>query len=141
MTQPSEEKPICVGIGLVARDGRYLIRQRPPGSAMPGYWEFPGGKCEPAESPERAAQRECYEETGLDVVVQRLRRRTVHRYPHAYVELSYFDCTPVDSQAEPEPGTGFRWVAATQLPDLRFPEANEPILEELAAEAGPEPRP
>jgi mutator protein MutT len=140
MSEPETEKPICVGIGLVSRDGRYLIRQRPPGSAMAGYWEFPGGKCEPAESPEEATRRECLEETGLAVVVQRLRRRTIHRYPHAFVELSYFDCAPADPQAEPEPGSGFRWVAAAQLPGLRFPEANEPILDELAAEAGARPR-
>ena len=55
-----------VGIGLIARDGRYLIRRRPPlpGSPMPGVWEFPGGKCEPGESPEQAAARETLEETG-----------------------------------------------------------------------------
>ena len=48
-----------VGIGLIGRAGRYLIRQRPalPSSPMPGFWEFPGGKCNPGESPEQAAVR------------------------------------------------------------------------------------
>ncbi len=73
-SQPEAEAdgpPIAVGIGLIARSGRYLVRQRPDGTAMAGYWEFPGGKCEPGEPPEAAVVRECREETGLDVRVRR----------------------------------------------------------------------
>lgn len=140
MTEPERHAPIPVGIGLVARDGRYLIRLRPPGGPMPGVWEFPGGKCERGETPGEAAARECREEIGLDVVLGRLRRRLDYRYPHGWVELSYFDCTLADPRAEPDPRTGFRWVAAEELPSLTFPQANEPILEELARDARGTPR-
>jgi mutator protein MutT len=124
-----------VGIGLIGRAGRFLIRQRPPGTAMAGSWEFPGGKCEPGETPEAAARRECLEETGLDVVIARLRRVITHRYAHAWVEMSYFDCATADPNAEPGPDSGFRWVAAPRLLERTFPEANDPILRELAREA------
>ncbi|MBX6313459.1 MAG: (deoxy)nucleoside triphosphate pyrophosphohydrolase [Isosphaeraceae bacterium] len=125
---------IRVGIGLVGREGRYLIRRRPPlpGSPMPGYWEFPGGKCEPGESPEGATRRECEEELGIPIIVGPRRRVTVHQYPHGLVELHYFDCALADPTAEPAPESGFRWVAAQDLPDYQFPEANEPVLRELA---------
>jgi mutator protein MutT len=132
---PEPEEPRCVGIALVGRGGSYLVRQRPEGTAMAGYWEFPGGKCEPGETPAAAAARECREEIGLDVTVGRLRRHVVHRYPHAWVHLSYFDCALRDAAAEPVAATGFRWVAAAALAALRFPEANEPIVAELAGEA------
>ena len=69
-----------------------------------------------------------------------LRRRIEYRYPHGWVELSYFDCTLADPRAEPEPGTGFRWVPAGELPSLVFPQANEPVLEELARSAEHQPR-
>jgi 8-oxo-dGTP diphosphatase len=129
------ERPTRVGIALILRRGCALIRRRPPGTAMAGYWEFPGGKCEPGESPAAATARECREEIGLDVVVGRLRREISHRYPHAWVHLSYFDCLTVNPGAEPDPSTGFRWVAAGSLAGLAFPEANEPILLDLACEA------
>ena len=46
-----------------------------------------------------------------------------------------------DPAAEPDPGTGFRWVPVEQLAGLRFPEANDVILEELARESrGQHPR-
>jgi mutator protein MutT len=135
----TEADPIRVGIGLIARSGRYLIRKRPPlpGSPMPGVWEFPGGKCDPGESPEEAARRECREETGLDVVPKSLARTVRHDYPHGRVELHYFHCETADPRAEPDPSTGFVWVEAQRLPSLTFPEANGPILRELAAGARP----
>jgi mutator protein MutT len=132
MSTNRTDRPVPVGIGLIARGGSYLIRQRPAGTALAGSWEFPGGKCEPAESPAAATLRECREELGLAVVLGRLRRVVLHRYPHAWVELYYYDCATEEPLAEPEPGTGFRWVPAVELPSLSFPEANEPILRELA---------
>src|SRR4051794_41476076 len=107
MNEPGTKTPIAVGIALVARDGRYLVRQRPPGGPMAGVWEFPGGKCEPGETPEAATLRECEEETGLAVVVGPLRSRRVHRYVHAWVELSYYDCSVANPGDEPDPATGF----------------------------------
>jgi mutator protein MutT len=123
-----------VGIGLIRRGDAFLIRQRPAGTVYAGYWEFPGGKCEPGETPSQATARECHEETGLRVVVGPLRRTVVHRYPHGLVELSFHDCTPEDPAAESPPESGFRWVHVEQLAARRFPEANEVILEELARE-------
>ncbi|MDB5352311.1 MAG: ADP-ribose pyrophosphatase [Planctomycetota bacterium] len=131
--------PIRVSIALIGRGGEFLIRRRPhlPGSPMPGLWEFPGGKCEENESPEQALVRECLEETGLMVRIRELRRRIEHLYPHGHVELHYFDCETEEPTAQPRPESGFRWVDAAALPELPFPEANEPILLELAEEDRP----
>jgi mutator protein MutT len=129
-----EAIPIPVGIGLIRRGDAYLVRRRPAGTVYAGYWEFPGGKCEPGESPAEATARECLEEIGLRIVVGALRRAVIYRYPHGLVELSFHDGTTEDPDAEPDPESGFRWVPAQQLAALRFPEANEVILAELAQE-------
>jgi 8-oxo-dGTP diphosphatase len=128
----SLEQPIPVGIGILRRGDCFLVRQRPEGTVYAGYWEFPGGKCEPGEDPARATARECSEEIGLTVVVGRLRRKITHRYPHGFVELHFYDCTTEDPAAEPAAGSSFQWVRAGELAKLRFPEANEAILDELA---------
>jgi mutator protein MutT len=124
-----------VGIGLIGRDGRYLIRQRPPGTVYAGYWEFPGGKCEGGELPEAATLRECREETGLDVRVESLLRIVEYRYPHAWVEMFFYRCVTADPRGEPTQGTGFQWVEAERLSSLCFPEANAPVLEALTRES------
>lgn len=128
------ETPIAVGIGVIRRGDSFLIRRRPEGTVYAGYWEFPGGKCEPGETPGQATARECLEEIGLHVVVERLRRVVIHRYPHGLVALSFHDCVTEDPSAEPDPATGFQWIPIDRLNSLRFPEANEVILAELADE-------
>ncbi len=134
---PEKSDQTVVGIALVSRGGLWLVRKRPeaPGSPMPGYWEFPGGKCESGESPADAARRECLEESGLEVEVSRLRRRTIHEYPHGIVDLHYFDCKPLQATAEPGQDSGFCWKKAAQLAGLQFPDANETVVAELIQEA------
>ncbi len=102
---------------------------------MAGFWEFPGGKCEAGETPAEATVREVFEEVGVNVVVDGLLHRVIHRYPHGLVELSYFRCRIEGTSTEPTPESGFRWVTAGDLPRYRFPEANDAVIEALALEA------
>ena len=134
----TEARAIQVGIGLIERGGSFLIRQRPatPGSPMPGFWEFPGGKVEPGETPAVATARECREEVGFDVEVGRLDRTFAHDYPHGLVELFYFHAHATDPAAEPGPESGFRWVRAADLPGYTFPPANDSLIADLARRAG-----
>ncbi len=128
------EAPIPVAIALIERGGRYLIRQRPPipGSPMPGFWEFPGGKCDAGETPEACAEREIWEEAGLLIRVLRLRRVIDYVYPHGRVRLHFFDCETIDPESEPAAETGFDWVEAGELVRYTFPGANEAVVAELA---------
>ena len=49
---------IAVVAGVVKRDGRLLLCQRPEGKRLGLLWEFPGGKVELGEAPEAALERE-----------------------------------------------------------------------------------
>ena len=98
---------------------------------MAGRWEFPGGKCEPGESPELAAARECREEVGVEVVVGELFYRVTHRYAHGWIDLHYYRCATF---GEPAWDSGFAWIPAEDLPGYDFPEANEAVVEALARE-------
>ncbi|HKY87678.1 MAG TPA: NUDIX domain-containing protein, partial [Pseudorhodoplanes sp.] len=58
---------LVAACALVDADGRVLIAERPPGKAMAGLWEFPGGKVEAGERPEDTLIRELSEELGITV--------------------------------------------------------------------------
>ena len=44
---------LVAACALIDPDGRVLVAQRPEGKSMAGLWEFPGGKIETGERPER----------------------------------------------------------------------------------------
>ena len=59
-------KVLLVAAGaLVNKNKEVLLSKRPEGKNMAGFWEFPGGKIEPDETPEDALVRELKEELGL----------------------------------------------------------------------------
>ncbi|MDH4284714.1 MAG: NUDIX domain-containing protein, partial [Gallionellaceae bacterium] len=63
--------------------GRFLLAQRPAGKVYAGYWEFPGGKIEPGESPLHALRRELHEELGIELIEAYPWLTRVFTYPHA----------------------------------------------------------
>jgi 8-oxo-dGTP diphosphatase len=115
-----------IAIAVVEEDGRYLVGQRPPGVALAGYWEFPGGMIEPGETPPAAAARECLEETGVEVLVGEECFTAEHEYDHGDVELHFFRCQPV--RPEQTPRAPFVWIEPPQLARIKFPPANDGLL-------------
>jgi len=72
---------LIVTVGLLERNGKFLIQQRPMSSKRGGLWEFPGGKVDPGETMRDALKREWQEELGLDVGVGKLITEAVIDFP------------------------------------------------------------
>lgn len=127
MSEPSPAIPI--GIAVVEHEGRFLVGTRHEDAPLAGRAEFPGGKCEPGESPRDCVVRECLEETGLNVEpVEFLLRRTFE-YPHGIVDLHFWLCRAIADHQQLDPVSRFQWVPAPELRALDFPEANNPVLD------------
>ncbi|NPV75577.1 MAG: NUDIX hydrolase [Anaerolineae bacterium] len=65
-----EDPKVAVAV-LVEKDGQVLLTQR-LNVPFQGLWTLPAGFVNAHESPEKAAERECLEETGLIVKATRL---------------------------------------------------------------------
>ncbi len=65
MSTPVVDVAVCV---VQSPHGQVLLAERTSRQVAAGYWELPGGKIEPGESPTQAAARELEEETGLSAV-------------------------------------------------------------------------
>ena len=118
-----------IAIAVVLHQGRVLVGPRTAGQPLAGYWEFPGGKVAPGEAPASAAHRECLEETGIAVRIGSLLMTVDHVYDHAPVALHFFAASPSPGQGDPKPS--FQWVPVEVLGSMRFPPANDAILERL----------
>lgn len=93
-------KIVDVAAGLVIdAAGRLLLGQRPVGKPYEGWWELPGGKLEPGETPLQALARELNEEIGIEVTRAVRWVTHVHAYTHATVRL-YF-CRVTGWRGEP----------------------------------------
>lgn len=59
----------CVGLVIVNQAGLVWIGRRPDATGSPegggSWWQMPQGGIDPGETPEQAAKRELFEETGI----------------------------------------------------------------------------
>jgi 8-oxo-dGTP diphosphatase len=124
--------PVFVVAGaLFDRDGRVLIAQRPPGKALAGRWEFPGGKLEPGEDPLDGLVRELREELGIDVRRAHRLLRYRHDYPGRTVELDFWNVTDWTGTPHGREGQALKWVRPADLSHEDILEADAPMIEVL----------
>ncbi len=121
---------IVVTAAVVERDGCFLVTRRLSGTHLEGYWEFPGGKCEAGETLEASLRRELREELAVDAVIGSEILTTSHTYPERCIELHFFYAT-LSGEPVPQLGQDIRWVLREELASLKFPPADDELIERL----------
>jgi 8-oxo-dGTP diphosphatase len=116
---------------LIREDGSFLLAQRPAGKLYGGYWEFPGGKLEPGESPARALARELHEELGLDIEDAAPWITRIYAYPHGTVRLRFFRVRRWRGGLHGREGQAFSWQRSDRISVAPMLPANEPVLRAL----------
>jgi mutator protein MutT len=123
--------PVVVTAAIVERDGSFLLTRRLDGTHLAGYWEFPGGKCEPGESLEDSLRRELDEELGVAIEIGEEVFSTEHAYPSRTVQLHFFACR-LHGEPHARLGQEMRWVPRRELATLSFPDADRELIRRLA---------
>jgi 8-oxo-dGTP diphosphatase len=114
--------PIDVAVAIVqAEDGRVLMTERTARQLSAGYWEFPGGKVDPGETPEQAAVRELAEEVGITAQAVRPWIHYAHDFRLRRLRLYFHRIERWSGTVQGREGQRFAWV------DPRNPEV-APIL-------------
>ena len=134
---PERQLLLVVACALVDEDGRVLLAQRPDGKHLAGYWEFPGGKLLPGETPEACLVRELREELGIATETACLAPLTFtsHAYERFHLLMPLYVCRKWKGEPQPREGqAALRWVRARALRQLAITPAGValiPFLEEL----------
>ncbi len=120
-----------------------LITKRLANTFYPGYWELPGGKLEPNESPADAARRECFEELGIHVEIEAQLDPIEHTYEHARVRLHtcvgrVLDHSPLPRNIQV---AEHRWCSLDEIPWESFLPANVRVIAALKRHLGGPPVP
>ncbi len=134
----SDKKPkrhpwLPVVAGIIRREKMVLLGQRPEGGNLAGLWEFPGGKIELGEQPDRALARELKEELNIDAEIGQLKFAATHNYGDVGVLLLFYEVNFWKGQPETAHHTELRWVHIDDLPKMALPEANRNVLDRIIA--------
>ena len=124
----AEKEVLQVAAAVIEHRGRYLITCRETGVHLAGYWEFPGGKVKPGESPNTAL--------GIEITAPKPLTVTHYDYPDKSVELHFFTCSLSRGDPQPLGCADFRWVRPEELADYSFPPADGPVVARLMKPAG-----
>jgi 8-oxo-dGTP diphosphatase len=121
---------LVAACALIDADGRVLIQQRPEGKPMAGLWEFPGGKIEQGETPERSLIRELGEELGIEVKEACLAPLTFasHAYGTFHLLMPLYVCRRWAGTARSLEGQALAWVEPHRLRDYPMPPADVPLI-------------
>jgi 8-oxo-dGTP diphosphatase len=127
---PKSKTLFVAAVALIDADGRVLLAQRPPGKAMAGLWEFPGGKVGPDETPEVALIRELKEELDIDVTASCLAPFTFasHAYDDFHLMMPLYVCRKWQGTVRGVEGQALTWVRPARLGDYDMPPADKPLI-------------
>ena len=120
---------VAVGV-LIDERGRFILTSRPAGKVYAGWWEFPGGKVDPGETPETALIRELAEELGIDVTASCLAPFTFasHSYPDFHLLMPLYVCRKWSGIVNSREGQRLKWVRPARLGDYEMPPADKPLV-------------
>ncbi|SET10481.1 8-oxo-dGTP diphosphatase [Nitrosomonas marina] len=116
---------------IMQPDGRFLLTCRPEGKPYAGYWEFPGGKIEPGESPLHALDRELQEELGIQILHAEPWITRNFTYSHATVCLHFFRVIRWQGMPQAREHQQLAWQRPDQVTVSPMLPANAPVLRAL----------
>jgi 8-oxo-dGTP diphosphatase len=128
--RPPKIVPVVAAV-IFRPDGQFLLAQRPQGKVYAGYWEFPGGKIEPGETPSEALARELYEELGIEVrqAYPWITRR--YSYAHATVDLHFYRVLSFSGEPRGKEHQALAWQTTDRVDVSPMLPANGPVLAAL----------
>jgi 8-oxo-dGTP diphosphatase len=120
-----------VTAGVLQRNGKIFIAQRNADKRLPGKWEFPGGKVEQGETPEKCLARELSEELNIDVTVGDYLGESIYRYDFGVVKILFYRVFWTGKDLVSKDHQAVQWVSMDQLSRYDFAPADISFIEKL----------
>ena len=110
--------------------GRIFATQRGYGE-WKDWWEFPGGKIEADETPQKALKREIREELAAEIEVGELMKTIDYDYPAFHLTMHCFKCRLMGGLTLKEHEAA-KWLASSELTSVRWLPADNDFIKEMS---------
>ena len=129
----STNKTIRVVAAIITDGDKYFATQRGYGE-WKGYWEFPGGKIEAGETPEKALRREIKEELDTEINVGDKLCTVEYDYPSFHLSMDCFLAKVKSGTLTLKEHDAAKWLRRDELDSISWLPADEVVIKELKNE-------
>lgn len=126
-------KTVKVVAAIIIHDNKIFATQRGYGEFKDG-WEFPGGKIEPGETPQEAAEREIQEELDTQIKVGKLFDVVEYDYPDFHLTMYCYLCRVLSGNLTLKEHEAARWLTKETLDQVNWLPADLDLIRKLREE-------
>ncbi len=126
----TSRKTINVVAALIKDGDRVFATARGYGDYK-GWWEFPGGKVEPGESPEDALKREIKEELDSEISVDEYITTIEYDYPKFHLSMRCYWCSLISGDLVLKEAEDARWLDAKSIDSVKWLPADITLIDEI----------
>ena len=121
---------IVVSIALINNENEILLSKRPKKKHLSGFWEFPGGKVEEGETPEKALIREVKEELNIDINNKCIAPLSFSEFDYKNFQLLLllYVCRRWEGKPMSMENNRLEWVKPNMLRDYKMPPADDALI-------------
>jgi 8-oxo-dGTP diphosphatase len=135
-----QRKNIEVVAAIIRRGDRIFATQRGYGD-WKDWWEFPGGKMEPGETPEAALTREIREELAAEIRIDKFLYTVDWDYPRFHLTMHCYMASLPGGSLHLIEHEAARWLSREEIHSVRWLPADEILLPLIAEELQQKPKP
>ena len=119
---------IEVVAAIIHKDNKIFATQRGYGE-WKDWWEFPGGKMEPEETPVEALKREIYEELSTEISVDKFLYTVEYDYPRFRLKMHCYLCSLLTDVLHLNEHEAAKWLSIDNLDSVKWLPADKIVLE------------
>ena len=123
-------KRIEVVAAIIRKDDVMFATQRGYGE-WKDWWEFPGGKMEPGETPDEALKREIREELSTEISVDEHLCTVEYDYPDRHLTMHCYLCSLLTETLHLNEHEAACWLKKDQLDSVKWLPADEEVVKKI----------
>ena len=122
---------ITVVAAILKKNNTYFIARRASHKVHAGKWEFPGGKIDKGETPEKALERELFEEFGIRTKTGKHVLTNQFDYGTFQIELMAYETVYIEGSFQLKDHDQIAWISREDMEQYDLSAADVAIWKAL----------